>query len=1143
MTALRRPTRGLASCALAIVVSLTSGPANIVAGFNRAQDGLKEVRELLDRGAYMDAEREAIRLVASFGIQDGGTTNDQTEALTLLVEAKVRNGSGGETATLDLATRVIRLKEGSVGPEHPDLVTSLHNLGTVHVERGELKSAAEVHQRGLLIRERKLGRTDPLTATSLEHLALAQILLERFGEARNTLQRALAIREPAADRAPLALARTLELQALLNRYSGDYDAAMSQAVRVDQLRAVQSTDHPDRISLLDLQGDLHYLRGDIAGAQRMWSEGLALGERSLGGQHPALALFLRKLALAADAIGNRAESRSLLARGIAIGNRRLAPCNVESAGLVHDAAVSQERDGNFDEAKRLYQQEWSTLTKCHANANWRATALHNTAGVSAQMGDFAEAERLHRLAITLWSTSLGSNHPYVARGLDALAEVLAARGQPEQAGLLYRQALSIRRSRLGPDHPDVAWTLTNLARMAADSGNLTVADRYVAQAIDIFTRSGASDEPDHLARVLALKGELARRRGRYGSAKTSFSEALAARERIFGAAHPLTAEARADMAFADLALGSYDAALVGALTAENTGRSHLQFTVRYLPERQAMAYAAKRPRALDLALTVAASGSTSAQTSIFNAVIQSRGVILDELAARARAAGTLNSQVAALNTDAVQKRQRFANLVVRSLQESVPRAMLDEARQQKEDAERALAESSADARAEIKRAQISFKDVDSALPRDSVLVSFVVYGRTRATSETHRLTSVTPVRLYGAFVHRGGSSEVAFMPLGVAAWIDGLIKAWRIEAGGGSIVSGRSASQASIAYRTAGAALRRAVWDPLNAHVAGAARTFIVPDGLLNIVNVAALPDRNGRYLVEGSSIIHYLSTERDLIIAADQPPGRGLFAVGGPTFGQGATKRAAITPALRSGCDGFGEIHFEDLPGSRREVIEIGKFWPAQGAGDAQILTSGAATETAVKQSLGGRRIVHLATHGFFLGSDCSLGVAGTRSVGGLAKKAPAKKASTVAENPLSLAGLAFAGANRRRSVRGDQDDGILTAEEIGGLNLQGTEWAVLSACDTGLGEIKAGEGVFGLRRAFQVAGARTVIMSLWSVEDRSAMQWMRALYEGRLRRGLDTADAVRAASLAVLAERRARGQSTHPFYWAGFVAAGDWR
>ena len=109
--------------------------------------------------------------------------------------------------------------------------------------------------------------------------------------------------------------------------------------------------------------------------------------------------------------------------------------------------------------------------------------------------------------------------------------------------------------------------------------------------------------------------------------------------------------------------------------------------------------------------------------------------------------------------------------------------------------------------------------------------------------------------------------------------------------------------------------------------------------------------------------------------------------------------------------------------------------------------------------------------------------------------------------------------------------------------MNLSGVEWAVLSACDTGLGEIRAGEGVFGLRRAFQIAGAHTVIMSLWSVEDRCRHDWMRALYEGRLVRKLDTAAAVREASLTVLRQRRARGQSTHPFYWAGFVASGDWR
>jgi CHAT domain-containing protein len=112
-----------------------------------------------------------------------------------------------------------------------------------------------------------------------------------------------------------------------------------------------------------------------------------------------------------------------------------------------------------------------------------------------------------------------------------------------------------------------------------------------------------------------------------------------------------------------------------------------------------------------------------------------------------------------------------------------------------------------------------------------------------------------------------------------------------------------------------------------------------------------------------------------------------------------------------------------------------------------------------------------------------------------------------------------------------------------VASLDLSGVEWAVLSACDTGVGEIRAGEGVFGLRRAFQVAGARTVVMSLWSVDDQATRAWMRALYEGRFQRKLSTADAVHEASLSMLRDRRAKGLSTHPFYWAAFVAAGDWR
>src|SRR5439155_9036837 len=143
---------------------------------------------------------------------------------------------------------------------------------------------------------------------------------------------------------------------------------------------------------------------------------------------------------------------------------------------------------------------------------------------------------------------------------------------------------------------------------------------------------------------------------------------------------------------------------------------------------------------------------------------------------------------------------------------------------------------------------------------------------------------------------------------------------------------------------------------------------------------------------------------------------------------------------------------------------------------------------------------VLHLATHGFFLNGGCPPAANGTRSVDGLSSGGTGSARLQLGESPLLLSGLALAGANRRAIAGPDEDDGILTAEEVTALNLEGVEWAVLSACDTGLGEVKAGEGVFGLRRAFQVAGVRTVIMSLWSVDDEAARIWMRTLYERRL-------------------------------------------
>jgi CHAT domain-containing protein len=167
---------------------------------------------------------------------------------------------------------------------------------------------------------------------------------------------------------------------------------------------------------------------------------------------------------------------------------------------------------------------------------------------------------------------------------------------------------------------------------------------------------------------------------------------------------------------------------------------------------------------------------------------------------------------------------------------------------------------------------------------------------------------------------------------------------------------------------------------------------------------------------------------------------------------------------------------------------------------------------------------VVHLATHGFFLDATCP-------------------QSGAARENPLLRAGLALSGANLRARAGKDEEDGVLTAQEVASLDLEGAEWVVLSGCETAVGDVHAGEGVLGLRRAFEEAGARTLIASLWPVDDQDTREWMTALYRARFVERKTTAESIRAADRKRLEARRAAGQSTHPFYWAGFVAVGDWR
>ena len=726
--------------------------------------------------------------------------------------------------------------------------------------------------------------------------------------------------------------------------------------------------------------------------------------------------------------------------------------------LVADARLLQRR-GDYQDALDGFDKAMALLEPM-GDAVWQAASLTGKGRIYLNMADVAQAIDFWDRALALFEASglktfsvdvlmsVGSTLLASGDDIGALAKFERALALATELGNLRWQAWAHRNLgsvylfRLEPAlaqrHLEKSLELLLPlderrlnALVLADMGEAQqllshshLALRYFDEALAVSRAAGDREEA---ARGLFARGALEERQGRLGQARTSLNLALHERERLFGSAHPLVAETRAALARVDFAGGASGAALTAALSAEETSREHLRQTLRYLPERQALTFAEKRPRGLDLAISIVASGAVLSAARVLDGVIQSRGLVLDELAARKRSIDISDPQVAALSVKVTQARQRFANLLVRSLQESVARPLLDETRQKKEEAERALAEQSAETRAEMARSPAGFEAVHSALPPGSALVSFVQYARSLRPGTVSFAPPPGPAPSFAAFIVRAGRRDVALIPLGTVAEIERLVTAWRAEAAGRALLAGASAAQADVLYRATGSRLRGVIWDPLANHLRGANRVFVVPDGVLGLVPFAALPIGRSAYLLEQAPPLQYLSAERDLVsvpgTSADKA--RGMLALGGPAFGEPVLPgpRPTITPtgarggpsagsakrAALAACGSFPDLSFQPLDGTLQEVQELSRVWNAPGVmvprRSRPCRTAGQRNDVQAGQAHR-YRVLHLATHGFFLGSGCSAGGIGTRGVGGLS-------ASGALDNPFLLSGLALAGAN----------------------------------------------------------------------------------------------------------------------------------
>ena len=438
------------------------------------------------------------------------------------------------------------------------------------------------------------------------------------------------------------------------------------------------------------------------------------------------------------------------------------------------------------------------------------------------------------------------------------------------------------------------------------------------------------------------------------------------------------------------------------------------------------------------------------------------------------------SQLAAVTLRGPGARDRTYQSLVTRLQEEVERL-----------------EAAIGARSSAFQAQsrpITLEAVQAAIPDGAALVEFALY---HPSTEKPQSRSAPRYSAY-TLTARGAANWV---DLGEAAAIDPAIEAWRAAL--------RDPGRADTPHLAR--SLDAKVMQPVRRILGQTRHLLVSPDGPLNVLPFAALVDEQNRYLLEDYTITS-LTSGRDLLRLQVPRESRSRpLIVAAPTFGAPALVAAGREKTARVD---DSQVFFGPLPGVREEARALQEMLP-----DATTLAGERATEAAVR-SASAQRLLHIATHGFFLPDSDG------PAIDRVARAAPGArigKWAAWAENPLLRSGLAMAGANQGKS---GEDDGVLTALEAAGLDLWGTKLVVLSACDTGLGDVTRGDGVYGLRRALVLAGAETQLMSLWPVSDRSTRDLMIGYYK-QLTQGEGRGEALRQAQLGMLRDKRRQ----HPY------------
>lgn len=950
---------------------------------------------------------------------------------------------------------------------------SLYNLNArILAREGKFDKAKDLAEKSLLECISRFGEDAIQTAFVKNTLAGIVSQLGNYERAELLYQEIISQFSKTYGGAHPESAKVLANYSTLLQLKGNYYTAEYYLKKsLNIKKKVYGVTNPDYLSTYENLALLYQKTARYTAANKILTEIKAIKEDALLPEDPSLAYTYMNLGGVKKEMADYTAAENYFRKARDIYSVTVGPKHVFYAAVLDNLALLYQKMGNTASAKPLFKEALSIYETTLGKLNLDyATATENLATIYKMEDNLEEAKKLLEEVLLIDEQIIGKEHPLYSKTLHNLATIYEEDEAYEQAEKLYMDALSIDEKVFGANHPSYASTLYNLAVLEQELEKYDLAKQYFEDVVDIRKNILGEEHPDYV-----------------------FS--------LYGLAHILHKT------------GDFEGALIPYQEVVNKYLDEIHEYFPALSESEKSAFYGKiRPVVeayLDFGVEFVLLGKGSLQDqenmigSLYNLQLSTKALLLNASnKVRNRINNSGNQDLIDLFNEWIALKEKIVKAYAMSKEDAI-KAELDIPTMETDanDKEKLLSQKSSEFAAEFEKEEVKWESVKEKLSNDAVAIEII---RVKKKINTDSV-------LYVSLILEGNPESKPKM----------------VVNGNGINMESRGFKvyKNSIVYKVSDSKSYQLFWSGIDEAINPETKElYLSADGVFNKVNISTLYDQTKDEYVLDKYSIRLLSNTRELVDNQSKPnPTNEAILFGFPKYN--LTKADIVKPTtMITDADtrySFGS-DIAELPGTLEEINNIESILQDHQWKYSKYL-SASASEDAIKK-IKSPKILHIATHGFFL-SDIKKS----------AEDAGLDSRSTKF-NPLLRSGLLLAGAEntiREESLEAEED-GILTAYEAMNLNLDNTDIVIMSACETGLGEVKNGEGVYGLQRSFIVAGASNLVMSLWKVNDATTQLLMTSFYKNWFS-GQPKLEAFNNAIQEV------RANFKEPYYWGAFVILGN--